>query len=174
MTIGNATYVDDFNDPGSEYSQYPAIGDGGANQVWFDADPTDNGLDTIYGFTVGEGIQENDTIFIGADLASLRGDGQDAELLLSGGTLGSDTGFVVLTEALDALDQSSFEIEALDLVGEEDGDVIYMMATDGTHSKLAQVSYGSNEAVVEFMATFDGLGDLSSFDLTNINGFTIV
>jgi hypothetical protein len=174
VTIGNATYVDDINDPGSEYSQYPGIGDGGANQVWFDADATDNGLDTIYGFTVGEGIQENDTVFIGADLASLRGDGQDAELLVSGGTLGSDTGFVVLTQALDALDQSSFEIEALDLVGEEDGDVLYMMATDGTNSKLAQVSYGSNDAVVEFMATFDGLGDLGNFDSTNINGFTIV
>jgi hypothetical protein len=174
VTIGNDTYVDDVNDPGSEYSQFPALGGGGANEIWFDADPASNGSDVIYGFTLGEGSLENDTILIGADLASLRGNGQNAELLSAGGNLGSDTGFVVLTQSLSALDDASLETAALGFAGEEEGDIIYLIATDGTDSKMAQISYGATDATVELMATFEGLGDLSSFDSTNINGFTLV
>ncbi|WP_299731040.1 Ig-like domain-containing protein [uncultured Endozoicomonas sp.] len=150
------------------------IGTGGANKVIFEGDPSENGVDTIYGFTVDRGEAENDTIEIHhVDMDSLRGNGDQAENLTSGATMGANTGFVVLKDALDDLESATVQTAALAFGGEADGDVIYLLSTNGTDSKLARITYENDSATVEFMAEFIGLGELSGFDQSNIYEFTL-
>ena len=150
------------------------IGDGGASTVLFDADPENNGIDEIYGFTIGQGDSENDTIaFDGLDNSTLRGSGSDAERLDLDGNLGIDTGFVILTESLADLESGTFQSAALGLAGESDGDVIYFLASDGNDAKLAEITYTGSSATVAFMANFIGLGSLDAISQNTISDFNI-
>ena len=154
---------------------YTNVGNGGTNTFLFDADPDQNGDDNLYGFTLGEGESENDSIaFDGLQNSTLRGSGSDAQILTTSGTLGNDVGFAIITDALDNLEEGTIETAALGLEGENNGDVIYLMATDGADARLAEVTYGASDASIAFLATFHGIGSLNSFDQTNLDGFTIV
>lgn len=147
---------------------------GGVNTVIFEAAPTDNGLDTITGFSSLNTALPDRIGFAGLDNSTLRGDGTDFQALGSGGSLGADTGFVVLTfnTGLTAVD---LETAAANLVGEAQDDIIYLLATDGTNAALARVEYTAvDTASAEIMANFTGLGDLSGITANEILGFSTV
>lgn len=148
---------------------------GGVNTVIFEADPSANGLDTITGFSVAPDTALPDRIgFAGLDNSTLRGDGTGFQALGDGGSLGADTGFVVLTfnTGLTAVD---LETAAANLVGEAQDDIIYLLATDGTNAALARVEYTAvDTASAEIMANFTGLGDLSGITANEILGFSTV
>ncbi|MCC5961182.1 MAG: hypothetical protein JJU08_17780 [Rhodobacteraceae bacterium] len=149
---------------------------GGVNTVIFEADPAANGVDTITGFSVAPDTALPDRIgFAGLDNATLRGDGTDFQALGIGGTLGTDTGFVVLTFDLGGLTAVDLATAAEGLVGEAGGDFIYLLATDGTNAALARVEYTAPDtANAEIMANFTGLGDLTGITANEILGFNTV
>ncbi len=142
----------------------------GRDVIVLEANPADNGVDTITGFTLGPAADISDALmFSGLNVSSLRGDGTDLDLLTLGGALGSDTGFVGLTTVLSDLTAGTLETAVESFTGAQSGDDIYVLATDGTDSVLIKVDYSaSNAASVETLATFDGLGDLSSLTADNI------
>ena len=143
----------------------------GVNTIIFEADPTANGVDTVTGFDVG--VPRADRIGF-ADLAqgSLRGDGTGFESLADPGALGANTGFLVLTTALADLD-AALDAAAAGF-GAADGDVFYLMATDGTNAVLAQVAISGSDATATVMANFTGLGDLNGITDDTILGFSSI
>ncbi|MCC5992833.1 MAG: hypothetical protein JJT99_09940 [Rhodobacteraceae bacterium] len=149
---------------------------GGRNTVIFEADPADNGVDTILGFEAEPGAKLPDQIgFAGLDHGDLRGDGTDVEALAAGGALGANTGFVILTDALADLDVATLETAAAGLTGESGSDIIYMLATDGDNAALAQITFNAvDDASATIMASFTGLGDLSGMSADEILGFSTV
>lgn len=148
---------------------------GGRNTVVFELDQASNGTDTITGFEVGPTAKLPDQIsFAGLDNSTLRGAGTDLQVLADGGALGTNTGFVVLDALLGGLDAATLQTAAQNLTGEDAGDVIFMLATDGTDSVLARVDYtGVDTASVEILANFNGL-DAALIDTTDILGFTTI
>ena len=146
------------------------VTEGGRHIVVFEADPSANGVDVITGFTLGPAAQITDAItFSGLDLASLRGAGTGTETLANGDAIGADTGVVAFTTALSDLNASSLADAAESLVGTDTGDVFYFVATDGTDSALAKVTFATpGTATAEVMATLNGVGDLSTVSADNI------
>ncbi|MGY6704511.1 beta strand repeat-containing protein [Roseinatronobacter sp.] len=148
---------------------------GGVNTVIFEADPAANGLDTITGFSSLNTALPDRIGFAGLDNSTLRGAGTDFQALGAGGTLGTDTGFVVLTFDLTGLTAGDLATAAEELVGEAGGDFIYLLATDGTNAALARVEYTAPDtASAEIMANFTGLGDLTGITANEILGFNTV
>lgn len=136
----------------------------------FEANPGDNGFDTIVGFNLGPAADVSDAIiFSGLDPSSLRGNGTIVESLSAGSGLGANTGFVGLNTQLADLSEDTIATAAETLTGAQSGDEIYILVSDGTDSALAKVNYtGADTASVEKMAQFDGLTDLSAFNTDNI------
>ncbi|SDX00303.1 Ig-like domain (group 3) [Ruegeria halocynthiae] len=141
----------------------------GRDVVVFEADPSANGVDSINGFSLGPATDIADALmFQGLDPASLRGDGTDVESLTTGGSIGSNTGFVGLETALADLNPDTIASAAASLNGAQAGDEVFLLATDGTDSILVKVDYSNaSTATIETLAQFEGLSDLS--DLTSDN-----
>ncbi|WP_254055675.1 Ig-like domain-containing protein [Ruegeria sp. EL01] len=146
------------------------VSDAGRDIVVFEANPADNGTDTVTGFTIGPATDVTDALmFSGLNVSSLRGNGADFETLTVGNALGSDTGFVGLTTILTDLTEGTIEAAVESFTGALSGDELYLLATDGTDSVLVKVDYSASDtATVETVATFDGLGDLSGLSSDNI------
>lgn len=146
------------------------VSTGGRHVVSFEADPAANGTDTVTGFTLGPAAQITDAIsFSGLDLSSLRGAGTGVETLASGEAIGADTGVVAFTTALSDLAATTVADAAETLSGINAGDVIYVMASNGSDSALAKVSFADpTTASAEIVSNFTGLGDLSTFHADNI------
>lgn len=146
---------------------------GGVNTIIFEANPVDNGLDTIIGFSVAPNTALPDRIgFAGLTNSNLRGDGTAFQSLAAGETLNGNAGFVVLTTQLGGVDASDLLTAALGLEGEAAGDVIYLLASDGTNAALAQINYtGVDAGNATVMANFTGLGDVSGITADEILGF---
>lgn len=147
---------------------------GGVNTVIFETTQALNGTDTITGFSVAPDTALPDRIgFGGLTNADLRGTGTEFEALATGGALGADTGFVVITTQLGGLAADDLSAAAAGLSGEGAGDVIYLLASDGTDAALARVTYSAvDTATAEVMANFTGLGDVSGIGADQILGFT--
>jgi len=140
----------------------------GANIIVFELDQASNGTDTVIGFTTGTTFQADDIVFLGE--ANLRGAGDDVQALGAGGTLWANTGFVIFTTALDGTDAATLETAFEGLVGEAAGDVLYFLAGDGTDAAMARVTVnGVDNASVEILANFTGIGDLSLFNPDNVS-----
>lgn len=135
--------------------------------VIFEADPTANGHDTITNFNTAATEDMGDLISIQIDDTSiLRGTGAQIETLAEGSQIGTNTGLVTFTTQLSDLSATSMATAAESLVGESAGDVIYMLASDGTDTALAQVTYsGTDAASAQIMATFTGVE--SAIDMTD-------
>jgi hypothetical protein len=146
---------------------------GGENIVLFETTQALNGNDTIIGFQTGPEAKLPDTIgFAGLTNADLRGTGADAQQLAAGGTIGANTGFVILTTAIADLSSATLETTAEGLFGETGGDVLYLLASDGTNSALARVSYADvDDANVEVLGTFLGLANAGQVGTDQIFGF---
>lgn len=146
------------------------ITEAGRDVVVFEADPNNNGVDSITGFTIGPAADVTDALmFSGLNVATLRGDGTGFELLTVGDTLGTDTGFVGLDTVLADLNAVTLETAVESLAGAIAGDALYVMATDGTDSVLIKVDFVTpGDANVETLATFHGLADLSGLTADNI------
>ncbi len=129
----------------------------GSNFVVFDSLPTDNGTDTVLGFTNAFGDQFADEIaFIGA--IDLKGDGDVVEPLADGSAVGANTGFVIFTTAQTSVSASD-AFDMLNGIGANES--FYLMAGDGTDAELALVSTdGSGAASFDTMANFEGVGGL--------------
>ncbi len=142
----------------------------GRDVVVFEADPSLNGTDTITGFTLGPASEVSDALmFSGLDFATLRGAGTDVETLMSGESIGADTGVVGLATTLSDLEIGTIENAAESLTGIASGDVIFVLATDGSDSVLAKVSFAdADTASAQTIASFAGLGDLGSLSADNI------
>ncbi|WP_254447198.1 Ig-like domain-containing protein [Ruegeria sp. HKCCA0235A] len=142
----------------------------GRDIVVFEADPASNGTDAVTGFTIGPAADVTDALmFHGLDTNTLRGDGTGIELLSTGDTLGTNTGFVGLSTVLTDLNLSTIEAAVESLAGVMAGDELYVMATDGTDSVLVKVDFqAANDASVETVATFQDLSDLSGLTADNI------
>ncbi len=146
------------------------VSNAGRDVVVFEADPSENGVDTITGFTIGPAADVTDALmFSGLDTNTLRGDGTALETLNIGDSIGSNTGFVGLTTQLADLSTASIEIAAESLSGIQAGDEVYVLATDGTDSALVKVDYSApSSATVETVAQFVGLSDLNGLSTENI------
>ncbi|WP_377194140.1 beta strand repeat-containing protein [Ruegeria meonggei] len=146
------------------------VSDAGRDVIVFEADPAENGVDTITGFTLGSTAEVMDAVmFSGLNVADLRGDGTDVETLAVGDTLGADTGFVGLTTVLGDLSSGTIEAAVESVAGAQAGDEVYVMATDGTDSVLVKVDYTApGAASVETVAQFSGLDDLTGLTADNI------
>jgi hypothetical protein len=142
----------------------------GINRVVFEADPADNGSDTITGFSLGSDTALADVIsFADLDASTLRGAGTAIETLASGDALGTDTGFVTFTTALSSLSAADLADAAETLIGENSGDVFYMLASDGTDAALVEITFsGTDAATADVMATFTGMDDVSGITADNI------
>jgi hypothetical protein len=130
----------------------------GSNVIVFDSLPTDNGTDTILGFTNLFGDEFSDQIaFIGA--IDLKGDGNVVESLAGGSEVGANTGLVIFTTAQTSASAS----DAFDtLTGIGANESFYLMAGDGTDAELALVSTdGSGAASFDIMANFEDIGGLN-------------
>jgi VCBS repeat-containing protein len=141
---------------------------GGENVVLFHASPDLNGLDTVSGFQLGEGIGA-DIIEI-LPLIGLRGD--EWQAVASGGTVGENVGFIVYTTPL-----SEFTLEATGAEFNVNGLIetdlpFFVLATDGTNSGLFRLD-GSEFAAPDDVqvAKFLGMDDLTLFADTNIGSF---
>ncbi len=146
------------------------LSDAGRDVVVFEADPAENGVDTITGFSLGSEADVSDALmFNGLDVLTLRGNGTNFETLATGDALGADTGFVGLTTVLTDLTAGSIEAAVESFSGALAGDELYVLATDGTDSALVKVDYSAPDtASVETVAIFDGLDDLSGLTADNI------
>lgn len=146
------------------------VTEAGRDVVVFEANPVENGVDTITGFTLGTAAEVSDALmFSGLDVATLRGTGTDVDRMTVGDTLGTDTGFVGLTTILSDLTQGTLETAVESFAGAQSGDELYVLATDGTDSVLVKVDYtASDTASVETIAVFDGLADLGGLTSDNI------
>ncbi len=142
----------------------------GRDILVLEADPNDNGIDTITGFNLGPAAIVSDAIiFSGLDPNTLRGNGTVVETLGTGDSLGANTGFVGFSTRLTNLNEDTIATAAETLTDAQSGDEIYALVTDGTDSALVKVNYtGADTATVEKMAEFDGLSDLSAFHADNI------
>ncbi|MFU8834104.1 MAG: Ig-like domain-containing protein [Roseovarius sp.] len=139
----------------------------GFNVVIFELDQASNGTDTVMGFTTGTSFQADEILIWGE--ADLRGEGDLVEALAAGGTLGVDTGFVIFTTALVDTDVATLETAFEGLVGETAGDVVYFLAGDGTDAALARATVnGTDNATLEIMANFVGIGDLALLNPDNV------
>lgn len=139
----------------------------GTNVVLFDIDQATNGTDTITGFTTGDTFQSDIIAFPGQ--VDLRGAGDTVEALADGGTLGANTGFVVFTTALANTLSGTLETAFEGLTGETGGDIVYFLAGDGEDAALIRTQTNApDDASVEVMAQFVGIGDLSNLSLDNI------
>ncbi|WP_299987509.1 adhesin [uncultured Ruegeria sp.] len=155
---------------GGEGDDIIDLSSAGRDVVVFEADPATNGVDSIRNFTLGQADDASDAfMFQNLDTNTLRGDGTGVELLMAGGAIGANTGFVGLATALADLDVNTVTSAAENLSGAQAGDEIYLLATDGSDSLLVKVDYSnSNTASVETLAQFDGLSDLSGLTSDNI------
>lgn len=142
----------------------------GRDILVIESDPTNNGTDTIQGFTLGPASDLSDAlIFHGLDVSTLRGDGTGIETLNIGDTLDGNTGFVGLQTTLADLTTNSIETAVEGLSGAQTGDELYVLATDGTDSALVKVDYlAPGNASVETLALFEGLSDLNNLSADNI------
>ena len=139
----------------------------GTNTIVFGLDQAGNGTDTVTGFTTGDTFQSDVIAFLGA--ADLRGGGDTVEALGAGGPLGADTGFVIFTTALDDTDAATLETAFEGLTGETAGDAVYVLAGDGSDAALARATVtGADDASVEILASFSGIGDLASMNTENV------
>ena len=172
-TTGNDTLsgsnIDDVIRGGAGDDNIDVAG-AGRDIVVLEADPSDNGIDTIIGFTLGTASDVADALmFQGLDVTTLRGDGSGFETLNVGDALGVNTGFVGLQTTLSDLSSDTIATAVEGLTGVLSGDEIYVMVTDGTDSVLVKVDYTApNAATVETLAQFDGLSDLSGLTADNI------
>ncbi len=155
---------------GGDGSDMIDLSGAGRDVVVFDADPAANGLDSVRNFTLGPAASVSDALlFHNLDASTLRGDGTGVELLMAGGTIGSNTGFVGLETSLADLDVNTIASAAENLTGAQAGDEIYLLATDGSDSLLVKVDYSSpGSASVETLAQFEGLADLSALTSDNV------
>ncbi|WP_170384434.1 Ig-like domain-containing protein [Ruegeria atlantica] len=146
------------------------VSDVGRDVIVFEADPAENGVDTVTGFTLGSSEDVADAVmFAGLSFATLRGEGTDVETLAVGDAIGADTGVVGLTTVLGDLSESTIETAVESFTGLQSGDELYVMATDGSDTALVKVDYSApNSAVVETVAQFNGLDDLSNLTTDNI------
>ena len=139
----------------------------GTNVVVFELDQATNGTDTVTGFTTGETFQSDVIAFLGE--ADLRGAGTEVDNLGDGGTLGADAGFVIFTTALGGTDATDLETAFEGLTGENTDDEVYFLAGDGTDAALARVTVnGADDASVEILANFTGIGDLGQLSPDNV------
>jgi len=134
------------------------VSDPGANVVVFESTPLANGVDTVTGFTTGLGDAYDDAILFQRDI-NLRGDGTVVETLATGGTIGTNSGFVIFTTAQATLSMSD-ALNALD--GFAPDEQFYLMVGDGTNAQLALVTTDIDSGpTAEVMAEFDGIGALA-------------
>ncbi len=142
----------------------------GRDLVVFEADPAENGVDTITGFTLGPVADVTDALmFSGLNVSSLRGNGTGVETLGAGDALGTNTGVVGFTTVLSDLTSGTIETAVESLTGVQNGDEIFVLATDGTDSVLVKVDYSApGSATVDTVAQFTGLNDLSGLSADNI------
>ncbi len=139
----------------------------GANVVVFNADQATNGTDTITGFTTGVTFQSDIIAF--SDPVDLRGEGDVVQGLSEGGALDADAGFVIFTTALDDTDAATLEAAFEGLTGEAAGDIVYFLAGDGEDAALVRTeTNGTDDASVEVMAQFEGIGDLAELNPENV------
>jgi hypothetical protein len=140
----------------------------GTDIVVFELDQASNGTDTVIGFTTGNTFQSDEIVLLGR--AHLRGNGDVAETLGAGGTLGADTGFVIFSTALADTDAATLDAAFEGLAGEAAGDEIYFLAGDGTDAALARVTVTApDDASVEILAHFNGIGDLTLLNPDNVS-----
>ena len=138
----------------------------GPKTVVFEATAAENGTDTLLGFTTGTQSAFPDAIAFDLDDPSvLRGTGTDMQILESGDALGADTGFVTFSTQLAGTGSSFLEAAAEGLSGESAGDSFFLLASDGSDTALAQVTFNAvDDATVQVMARIDGVG--SATDMT--------
>lgn len=146
----------------------------GVHSVLFEPGSIANGTDTVTGFDIAGATP--DRIGVSGEFrAGLRGEGTDFQIA-SGGEVGADVGFLVFTTALADLGADSFRGVADSLTGLNNGDMMFVLASDGTDSALMGVGLNEEgEAMVNESgvphAIFEGLDDLSGFSAANILGF---
>lgn len=139
----------------------------GTNIVVFELDQASNGTDTVTGFTTGNTFQSDVIAFLGE--ADLRGAGDMVEALGAGGMLGDDTGFVIFTTALGAIDGATLETAFEGLIGETAGDEAYFLAGNGNDAALTRATVNDTDDVsVEILANFMGIGDLGNMSTDNV------
>ncbi|WP_306151030.1 Ig-like domain-containing protein [Roseovarius sp. MMSF_3281] len=139
----------------------------GRNVVVFNADQATNGTDTVTGFTTGTTFQSDVMAITGT--VDMRGDGDALQTLAEGGALNADTGFVIFTTALDDTEASTLETAFEGLTGEAEGDTVFFLAGDGEDAALVRTeTNGADDASVEVMARFEGIGDLSDLSPDNV------
>ncbi len=143
------------------------VSDTGANVVLFQPDQAANGTDTVTGFTTGDTFQADVIAFVGQ--ADLRGAGDTVEALSDGEALGADTGFVIFTTELGDTAAGTLESAFEGLTGEAAGDTVYFLAGDGNDAALVRADVnGNDDASVEVMAEFQGIGDLAALNTDNV------
>ncbi|MGI3210089.1 Ig-like domain-containing protein [Roseovarius tibetensis] len=142
----------------------------GVNTVLFEAASAENGVDTVTDFSIGGPLPDR-LGFADLDNTTLRGDGSDFQLLPGGGTVGADTGLVIFSTALNDLTDASVQSAFDGLSGPADGDMLYFLASDGSDAQLYEVQVQAGASSATEMASFEGLGDLSTMTDANILGF---
>jgi hypothetical protein len=76
---------------------------------------------------------------------------------------------VGFTTVLSDLTSGTIETAVESLTGAQNGDEIFVLATDGTDSVLVKVDYSApGSATVDTVAQFTGLNDLSGLSADNI------
>ncbi len=146
----------------------------GVHSVIFEVGSVANGSDTVLGFDLG-GVTPDRIGVTGELPAGARGDSTDFQVT-SGGAVGENVGFLVFTTALADLSVDSFTGILDELTGINNGDIMFVLASDGTDAALMGVGLNAEgEALANASgvphAVFEGLGDLSGFSAANILGF---
>lgn len=149
------------------------LSNAGPKGIVFEPTASANGHDTIIGYLDGTNNANGDGIvFDISDTSGLRGAGNGVETLAEGGTLGTNTGLLVFTTQLADLTATTLATAANGLQGEAANDVFFMLASDGTNTALAEITFAAeNDASASLMATFNGVA--SALDIYN-NGEDVI
>jgi hypothetical protein len=143
------------------------LSNAGPKGIVFEPTASANGHDTIIGYLDGANNVNGDAILFDiTDTSGLRGAGNGVETLAEGGTLGTNTGLLVFSTQLADLAATTLATAANGLQGEAANDVFFMLASDGTNTALAEITFAAeNDASASVMATFNGVG--SALDIYN-------
>lgn len=145
------------------------LGSAAPKLLIFEADPGANGTDTILNFTGGDDMPDIIT-FAGLTPGDLRGAGTGyQEVAATDAALGTDTGFVNYTVQLGGLSADDLATAAEGLQGEDAGDAFYILASDGTDSALAKITFAApDDASAQIMAQFKGFSDLNGLESDSV------
>lgn len=149
------------------------LSNAGPKGIVFEPTASANGHDTIIGYLDGtNNVNGDGIVFDITDTSGLRGAGNGVETLAEGGTLGTNTGLLVFTTQLADLTATTLATAANGLQGEAASDVFFMLASDGTNTALAEITFAAeNDASASLMATFTGVA--SALDIYN-NGEDVI